>query len=642
MLKGEKLTKVNDVVRLCRKLNVPLPNFKSSSWPLLKVEFESLRDIDVKGDFEFIDLPGIGETTIGDGDHFENLVRTVAKEANALVPIVSLKEISKDDWRQQLPHIIRTALGHAPEHVLCTHLDQAAKDRVEQQVASVAQVFWPKGENSVHRVLCCSSRLGMSARTLLHQSKQKKPDYKDFFVEGTPAYDCAEKILGVGNPEEKYNQIGLDVWNEAIRAQLKESRLESAATDLTTGIVMKTRVNALQLEGERLRILVNKGITEERRNLLDLSLSPEELEKALLAFRKTKSQLETLLKEWPEKDSRERTTLSEKLDKASELLMSRGNDIATEAIEKTFKEPHWQMRVEQMEDDLKFRRKTEVELFLRSIQREMESLIASVKREFVSFVRELATRARAERFDSLNSDIRQLVQHSMPADVLEQINNSLSSYGSDLESFILTGIRKKAVRAVVSKRHNPKTAYRAIENTIAKPFLRATSTEEGEDSQNSTEVASESSVTEEQDHTVEQLGFMLRAPVAVLATIPWLLGSAVWPFMAYSKNYVLNKKALTKELRQRAIIPYLEILRKDGRQTLDGVREQSSKIAVKAVREALEQEDLRYQQERRQKDAENPPPDVSAATSSIILLLNLLAAESGLRYLQDHLTRATS
>jgi len=55
--------------------------------------------------------------------HFENLVRNVANEVNAIIPIISLKDVSKDEWKQQLPVIIKDATGHPPELALCTHLD---------------------------------------------------------------------------------------------------------------------------------------------------------------------------------------------------------------------------------------------------------------------------------------------------------------------------------------------------------------------------------------------------------------------------------------------------------------------------------------------------------------------------------------
>lgn len=57
-------------------------------------------------------------------DKFEDLVRVVAKEANAIVPIVSFKEASRHDWRKLLTDIIKNGLGRAPDLVLCTHLDQ--------------------------------------------------------------------------------------------------------------------------------------------------------------------------------------------------------------------------------------------------------------------------------------------------------------------------------------------------------------------------------------------------------------------------------------------------------------------------------------------------------------------------------------
>jgi hypothetical protein len=56
--------------------------------------------------------------------HFEHLVRHVADEVNAIIPIISLKDVSKVEWKQQLPAIIKDATGRPPELALCTHLDQ--------------------------------------------------------------------------------------------------------------------------------------------------------------------------------------------------------------------------------------------------------------------------------------------------------------------------------------------------------------------------------------------------------------------------------------------------------------------------------------------------------------------------------------
>ncbi len=54
---------------------------------------------------------------------FQDLIRDVAKVVNAVVPIVSFKEISKDDWRHQLSDIVEAGMQRPPDLVLCTHLD---------------------------------------------------------------------------------------------------------------------------------------------------------------------------------------------------------------------------------------------------------------------------------------------------------------------------------------------------------------------------------------------------------------------------------------------------------------------------------------------------------------------------------------
>ena len=53
---------------------------------------------------------------------FEEMIRRVASEANAVVPIVSFKEIAKQDWRK-LPQIISSGLA-TTSLVICTHFDQ--------------------------------------------------------------------------------------------------------------------------------------------------------------------------------------------------------------------------------------------------------------------------------------------------------------------------------------------------------------------------------------------------------------------------------------------------------------------------------------------------------------------------------------
>jgi len=54
--------------------------------------------------------------------NYEEMVTRVTTEANAVVPIVSFKEIAKQDWRK-LPRIISSGLQTRASMVICTHFD---------------------------------------------------------------------------------------------------------------------------------------------------------------------------------------------------------------------------------------------------------------------------------------------------------------------------------------------------------------------------------------------------------------------------------------------------------------------------------------------------------------------------------------
>jgi hypothetical protein len=51
------------------------------------------------------------------------MITRVAAEANAIVPIVSFKELAKPDWKR-LPTIISSGLPTRASMVICTHFDQ--------------------------------------------------------------------------------------------------------------------------------------------------------------------------------------------------------------------------------------------------------------------------------------------------------------------------------------------------------------------------------------------------------------------------------------------------------------------------------------------------------------------------------------
>ncbi|KAH7927605.1 hypothetical protein BV22DRAFT_1127292 [Leucogyrophana mollusca] len=639
-----QLAQVNDVIRLCHRLNVPLPRTDKATWPLLKVEFEALKDKSLTATFEFIDLPGVGESSFGDFHTFEDLVRRVAKEANTVVPIVSLKEAAKDDWRQQLPDIIKTGLGRSPGLVICTHLDQVAKDRLSNQVASIAKVFWPKSDDAAHRVLCCSSRLGISARALLRQSIDSKPNFEDIWVEGRVTYDCAEKILGVGNPKEKFKLLHPTDWCKAVTSRLTESRLEPVITHLTTDIIVREHAQILVVEGEQLRRKIGRVIMDLQRLLSGMRRSPEAFDIARHAFRELEADVAELLWSWGREENRLLQSYSSKLAKAFRVLEARGLEAATQAVLSASDKVR-QHRIKNL-DELTFHHKSHVELFLRSVQEAMNASLLRIKRDYVKFVRELADRSRAERIETLNAVVRGLADDLSQNQVIGDIIHRLADYGHDTKSLLLPNVRNPVVQTI-STRHNASTAYRAIEKVIAAPLLRTstttvesprsavfdvTRTKSKESDLSDALIDAQSRQTD-----VDELGFMLRAPIAAIATIPWLLGSVIWPFMIESKSYVINQSALTQKLQDSIIKPYLGGLEAEGSTTLEAVIFKSSLAARAAVIDALEAEEMRFRREQEQKEEleeQQRTSQLAVADSCTTILLNLLAAEAALRQLQ--------
>src|SRR5260221_12652968 len=70
--------------------------------------------------------------------NYEEMITRVATEANAVVTIVSFKEIAKQDWRK-LPGIISSGLKARASIVICTHFDQV---RVFLIVPPLFSLMW--------------------------------------------------------------------------------------------------------------------------------------------------------------------------------------------------------------------------------------------------------------------------------------------------------------------------------------------------------------------------------------------------------------------------------------------------------------------------------------------------------------------
>ena len=113
--------------------------------------------------------------------------------------------------------------------------------------------------------------MGLSARALLDlsQSEFKKPDFSSFWDVRRkkvthPVRDvfdshrslsdslvqCAEKILGVGQPQENFNLMSPKLWRAKLEREMSGSGLPDAIQKLTREMVDQAKQRALMQECE--------------------------------------------------------------------------------------------------------------------------------------------------------------------------------------------------------------------------------------------------------------------------------------------------------------------------------------------------------------------------------------------------------
>lgn len=152
----------------------------TTNWPLLTLEFPAWRDRKIRGIFEFIDLPGMGERL----QQFETLVQAVAKRSDAIVPIVSLVNMHSDGSLDTLPSIINGCELKCTT-VICTNLDRVKKNDKSRYIATLTGAFWPdRTAPPKPGIILCSAFMGISAQALHDLSLGEKPALETFWGEG--------------------------------------------------------------------------------------------------------------------------------------------------------------------------------------------------------------------------------------------------------------------------------------------------------------------------------------------------------------------------------------------------------------------------------------------------------------------------
>ena len=212
----------------------------------------------------------------------------------------------------------------------------------------------------------------------------------------------------------------------------------------------------------------------------------------------------------------------------------------------------------------------------------------------------------------------------------------LTILSDDLETQSIS-IRKVAFQQIRSMirttdtRHTAQTAFRAIEERLARPWLGSNrpATNDGtsdDDDNDDVETAVQKSIND--------LGFMLRAPIAVLATVPFVFGLPIWPWIVHSRAYHLEMDVIYNRYKDEIINPWIRSLKEEGEKSLIGTIELSSQVARELVTSALTREDKRY---NRELDGKNKPMDQGAVQHLITVYGNLVAAEAALTALVVHI-----
>ena len=128
--------------------------------------------------------------------NFESLVRLAAADSNAIVPIVSFKELPRPGWKRLPELVMRGFKGYRRANVVvCTHLDQVSRDNIEEQRRTVTKTFWPRDVMNTDSVIPCSSLMGLGAKDLLDKSYSHKPPFTEIWDKNTVGYQVRKPLF---------------------------------------------------------------------------------------------------------------------------------------------------------------------------------------------------------------------------------------------------------------------------------------------------------------------------------------------------------------------------------------------------------------------------------------------------------------
>ena len=221
------------------------------------------------------------------------------------------------------------------------------------------------------------------------------------------------------------------------------------------------------------------------------------------------------------------------------------------------------------------------------------------------------------------------VNQETPKYVLINPIDDLETQSISIRKVVFQQIR--SMIRTTNKHHTVQTAFRAIEERLARPLLGSVrpATTSGK-----SEAVDDGDVEVAVQRSIDDLGFMLRAPIAVLATVPFVFGLPIWPWMVHSRAYHLEMDVIYNRYKDLIINPWIKSLMEEGEKSLIGTIQLSSQVAKDLVTSAFTREDRRY---NRELDGKNKPINQEAMEHLITIYGNLVAAEAALSALVVHI-----
>ena len=123
----------------------------------------------------------------------------MVSDSDAIVPIVSFKELSHGDWKW-LPALVSSGFNGKANVVVCTHFDQLSPENMDEELEPVKKAFWPGGVLNTNCVIPCSL-IGLGARYLLDISSTTKPPFEAIWDEHTVGYHVCVPLFSIACAE---------------------------------------------------------------------------------------------------------------------------------------------------------------------------------------------------------------------------------------------------------------------------------------------------------------------------------------------------------------------------------------------------------------------------------------------------------